>query len=95
MKPFTAVLGILLGSLVSITVSLGGVLLVFWILRAESPRYGAEMPELLRSTGIFFVLAALAAGGFVGMLRKARWRLACLGLLWAGLIGTGWYYWPA
>lgn len=94
MKPFTVVLGIILGSLVSIAASLGGVLLVFWILRDESPRFGAEMPELLRSTGIFFALAALAAGGFVGMLRNARWRIVCLGLLWAGLIATGWYYWP-
>lgn len=95
MKPFTVVLGIILGSLVSITVSLGGVLLVFWILRDESPRFDSEMPELLRSTGIFLFLAAAAGGSFIGVLRTARWRFVCLGLLWSGLIGTGWYYWPA
>ena len=95
MNPFTVVLGITLGSLVSIAFSLGGVLLVFWILQDESPRFDAEMPELLRSTTIFFCLAAIAATGFIGTVKKKRWRHVCLALLWFGLIGTGWYYWPA
>lgn len=95
MNPFTVILGITLGSLVSIAFSLGGVLLVFWILQDESPRFDAEMPELLRSTAIFFILAAIAGVGFIGTLKKTRWRHACLALLWCALIGTGWYYWPA
>ncbi len=95
MNPFTVVLGITLGSLVSIAFSLGGVLLVFWILRDESPRFDAEMPELLRGTAIFFGLAAIAAIGFLGTLKQKQWRHICLMFLWIGLIGTGWYYWPA
>ena len=94
MNPFTVVLGITLGSLVSIAFSLGGVLLVFWILRDESPRFNAEMPELLRGTAIFVGLAAVAAVGFIGTLQKKRWRHISLIFLWFGLIGTGWYYWP-
>jgi uncharacterized transporter YbjL len=95
MSPFTVVLGITLGSLVSIAFSLSGVLFVFWFLQDESPRFAAEMPELLRSTAIFFALAATAAAGFIGTLKKKNWRHVCLALLWSGLIGTGWYYWPA
>jgi uncharacterized transporter YbjL len=95
MSPFTVVLGITLGSLVSIAFSLSGVLFVFWFLQDESPRFAAEMPELLRSTTIFFTLAATAAAGFIGTLKKKSWRHVCLSLLWFGLIGTGWYYWPA
>jgi len=95
MNPFTVVLGITLGSLVSIAFSLCGVLLVFWILQDESPRFDAELPELLRATAIFFSLAVIAAIGFIGTLKKKRWRHVCLTFLWLGLIGTGWYYWPS
>ena len=95
MNPFTVVLGITLGSLVSIAFSLGGVLFVFWFLQDESPRFAGEMPELLRSTAIFFALAATAAAGFIGTLKKKNWRHICLAFLWFGLMGTGWYYWPA
>ena len=95
MNPFTVLLGITLGSLVSIAFSLGGVLLIFWILRDESPRFDAEMPELLRGTAIFFCLAAMAAIGFIVTLKKKRWRHVCLMFLWCGLIGAGWYYWPS
>jgi len=95
MNPFTVILGITLGSLVSIAFSLGGVLFVFWFLRDESPRFDAELPELLHSTAIFFVLAALAAAGFIGTVKNKRWRHGCLAFLWFGLIGTGLYYWPA
>jgi len=95
MNPFTMILGIILGSLVSIAFSLGGVLFVFWFLQDESPRFDAEMPELLRSTAIFFALAAIAATGFVGTLQNKRWRYGCLAVLWVGLVGAGRYYWPA
>lgn len=95
MNPFTVLLGITLGSLVSIAFSLGGVLLIFWILQDESPRFDAEMPELLRGTAIFACLAIIAAFGFIGTLKKKGWRHICLMFLWIGLAGTGWYYWPA
>ena len=94
MNPFTVLLGIVLGSLVSIALSLAGVLLVFWILRDESPRFDSEMPELVRSTVIFSLLALLAAGGFIGTLWRKHWRYPCLTLLWLGLIATVWSYWP-
>lgn len=95
MNPFTVLLGITLGSLVSIAFSLGGVLFVFWILQDESPRFRTEMPELLRGTAIFSGLAGIAALGFIGTLKKKPWRYVCLMFLWIGLLGTGWYYWPA
>lgn len=94
MHPFTVVLGILLGSLFSISFSLTVVLLVFQILQNDDPRFTEEMPELLRSTLIFSVLTAIAAFGFVGTIRQRAWRYACLPLLWLGLLGTALYYWP-
>jgi len=94
MQPFTVVLGVILGSLFSIAFSLSVVLLVFWILRNDHPRFDAEMPELFRATLIFAGLALLAGFGFLGTLKERTWRYAFLAALWAGLLATGWYYWP-
>ncbi len=94
MQPFTVVLGIVLGSLFSIAFSLGVVLLVFWILRNDNPRFDAELPELFRASLIFSGLALMAGFGFVGTLHARTWRYLFLSLLWLGLLATGWYYWP-
>lgn len=95
MNPFTVILGITLGSLVSIAFSLSGVLFVFWLLQDESPRFDAELPELLRSTAIFIALAAIAAVSFIGTVKNKRWRHGSLAFLWLGLVGAGLYYWPS
>ncbi len=95
MNPFTVILGITLGSLVSIAFSLAGVLFVFWFLQDESPRFDAELPELLRSTAIFFVLDGVAAVSFLGTAKSKRRQHGALAFLWLGLIGAGLYYWPA
>lgn len=94
MQPFTVILGVVLGSLFSIAFSLAVVLLVFWILRDDHPRFDAEMPELFRATLIFGGLAVVAGFGFLGTLQRKPWRYAALALLWGGLLLTGWYYWP-
>ena len=94
MQPFVVVLGILLGSLVSISFGLAVVLLIFWILQGDHPRFSSELPMLAQSVIIFTVLAALAAGGFVGTLRRKPWRHMVLGVFWVGLLATGWFYWP-
>jgi uncharacterized membrane protein len=95
MQPFSVILGIVLGSLVSITFSLAVVMLVFWILRDDDPRFAAEMPELVRGTLIFSSLAAAAALAFTGALLRRRWRFLALAVLGTGLFGTAYYYWPA
>lgn len=95
MHPFTAILGFVAGSLVSLAFGLGVVLLVFWLLQDDHPRFAAELPELVRGFAMFFVLAGLAASGFLGTLRRHSWRYLPLGLMWAGLGLVGWYYWPS
>lgn len=94
MQPFTAVLGFVAGSLVSIAFGLAVVLMVFWALRGEHPQFGAELPDLARAFFMFFVLAAAGSFGFLGTVRARRWRYAPLALLWLGLALVGWYYWP-
>jgi hypothetical protein len=94
MKPFTVILGILMGSIAAIAFGLGVVAFIFWLLEDDYAQLAGEMPMLLRSTAIFGSLAALAAAAFLGVLTVRPWRFPVLGLLWAGLLAAGWYYWP-
>ena len=94
MQPFTVILGVILGSLFSIGFSLAAVLLVFWILRNDHPRFDSELPELFRAAVIFSALAAIAAFSFVGTIKGQWWRYVFLSILWIGLVVAGWYYWP-
>ena len=94
MAPFTMILGVVLGSLASIAFSLSVVMLVFWLLRDDHPRFLTEMPEVIRGTLIFYFLAASAAASFVGSLRGRPWRFIAFALLGAGLLSTAYYYWP-
>jgi hypothetical protein len=95
MQPFTAILGFVAGSLVSLAFGLGVVLVVFWVLRNDHPRFAAELPELARGFFMFFVLAVLGSAGFLGTVRSKPWRHGPLALMWCGLALVGWYYWPA
>ena len=95
MQPFTAILGIVLGSLVSLAFGLAVVLFVFWVLRNDNPRFAAELPELARAAVIFLLLAILSGFGFLGTVRARRWRYGPLAMMWLGLLLVGWYYWPS
>jgi len=94
MRPFTVLIGILLGSAASITISLGAVLIVFLALPGEHPDLTREMPQLTGSLVAFAVLTAASAGSFLGQLKLRSWRgwvhlatAACLG-------GVVLLYWP-
>jgi len=94
MRPFTVLIGILLGSAASITFGLGSVLIVFSVLRAEHPDLSREMPQLILSLLAFLILTAASAGSFLGQVRSRPWRG------WAHLVtticlcGVVLMYWP-
>jgi hypothetical protein len=86
MRPFTVLIGIVLGSAASITFGLGTVLIVFCVLRGQNPDLSREMPQLVLSLFAFGVLTAASAGSFLGQVKSRPWRrwahlatLACLG----------------
>jgi branched-subunit amino acid transport protein len=86
MRPFTVLIGIVLGSAASITFGLAAVLIVFCVLAAEHPELSREMPQLVLSFVAFAVLTAASAGSFVGQSKARSWRgwahaatAACLG----------------
>jgi Ca2+/Na+ antiporter len=95
MQPLTVVLGIVLGSVFSVAFGLGIVWLIFGLRQGEDSRYAMELPELARATVLFSLVTVVSALSFVGSLRSSAWRRwPILGLM-IGLVGIGFYYWPA
>ena len=86
--------GILLGSCLSISISLALVLIVFLILGDEYPRLQHEFRPLVTSMLIFLGMTAISAASFYSLVIGHRARYAAQGLMWLGLLGTAWYYWP-
>jgi hypothetical protein len=55
MRPFTVLIGIILGSAASITFGLAAVLIVFCVLAGEHPDLSREMPQLVLSFVAFAI----------------------------------------
>ena len=94
MRPLTMVTGILLGSCLSIAVSLAAVLLIFLLLGDEYPRLDQEFRALIDSLLIFIVMTGISALSFYALLINHRARIGVQAMLWAGLATTAYYYWP-
>lgn len=94
MRPFTVLIGIVLGSAASITFGLAAVLVVFCVLAGEHPQLSRELPHLVGGLSAFAVLTAASAGSFLGQVKSRPWRgfahLATVGCL--GLVVM--LYWP-
>ncbi|MDE1923971.1 MAG: hypothetical protein KGI55_11125 [Gammaproteobacteria bacterium] len=75
MRPLTVLIGILLGTSVSITFSLAVVSLISGLLSGSHPELSADIPSLVTLLLMSIFLTAAAAGSFVGELRRRSWRL--------------------
>jgi hypothetical protein len=94
MRPFTVLIGIVLGSAASITFGLGAVLIVFCVLAGEHPDLSREMPQLLGSLAAFAVLTTASAGSFLGQVKGRPWRGWAHLATAASLAGVLLLYWP-
>jgi hypothetical protein len=94
MRPFTVLIGIVLGSAASITFGLGAVLIVFCVLMGEHPDLSRETPELVGSLLAFAVLTAASASSFLGQARLRPWRGWAHLATVVCLCGVGFIYWP-
>jgi hypothetical protein len=74
MRPFTVLIGILLGSAASIAFGLATVLIVFGILAGKHPEVMREFPQLIRNLVAFTILTAASAGSFLGQAKNRPWR---------------------
>ena len=94
MRPLVVLLGIVMGSTVSIAAALLLTGVVFLLL----PEYGARLAEesrpLLAAFLLSVSLAGIAATSFYGELRMRTWRRAAHGALLVVLAVALWMYWP-
>jgi hypothetical protein len=95
MRPLTVITGIVVGSCVSITVSLGAVLFIFLVLGDDHPRLGDEFAALISSLLIFTAMTVISGLSFYSMLIRHEWRRAAQVLMWLGVAAIGTYYWPS
>jgi hypothetical protein len=94
MRPFVVLLGIVMGSTVSIALGLVMTGVVFLLLPDSDSRLVDESRPLMASCLLSVVLAAAAAASFFAELKRRHWRyLAHAGLL-AMLAIAVWTYWP-
>jgi hypothetical protein len=94
MRPFTVLIGIVLGSAASFTFGLGTVLIVFLVLGPQHPELPRELPRVAGSLAAFAILTAASAGSFLGDVKQRAWRgwaHLATGICLGGVILL---YWP-
>lgn len=94
MRPFTVLIGIILGSAASFTFGLGTVLIVFLVLGPQHPELPRELPRLAGSLAAFGVLTAASAGSFLGEAKGRAWRSWAHLATGICLCGVILLYWP-
>lgn len=94
MRPLTVINGVVLGSCLSIAVSLAAVMFVYILLGEEYPRLQDEFRPLLASMLIFFGMTAISGASFYTLLTNHKTYRFCQIAMWSGLAVTTWYYWP-
>jgi len=94
MRPFAALNAIVFGSAAAITFGLVAVMIVFLVLKGEHPRFGAELPPLIRSSAVFAVLAFASGASLYSTLKELPWRWIAQTGMWFTLLGVIAVYWP-
>ena len=94
MRPLAVLLGIVMGSAVSIAAGLILTWVVFLFLSDSAARFAPERLPLARGVAVFTLISAASAASFYGELRVRRWRFASH-LAVVALLGLAvWLYWP-
>lgn len=94
MRPLVVLLGIVMGSTVSIAVALLLTGVVFLLLPEYAERLSDERGALVSACLLSVLLAAMAVTSFYAELRAKGWRFAAHGVLTLVLAGVLWVYWP-
>jgi hypothetical protein len=94
MRPLVVLLGIVMGSTVSIAVALVLTGVVFLLLPEYAERLSDERGALTVACTLSVLLAAVAVTSFYGELRLRGWRIAAHVVLTLALASVLWVYWP-
>ena len=92
MRPLTVLFGMLLGTCVSVTFTLAGLALIWFVVQHSDPRLAVAIPHRPSAIAASLLLTALAALSFIGQLRLRPWRrFAHLATVAALAVGTLWF----
>ena len=94
MRPLVVLLGIVMGSTVSIAAAMLMTGLVFLLLPGYEERLADERAPLLLACTLSVILAGVASTSFYGELRTRRWRFAAHAALTLMIAIALWTYWP-
>jgi hypothetical protein len=94
LRPLAVLLGIVMGSTVSIAVGLAMTLVVFALLPEHADRIDAEFAPLLRMLAAMTLAAVAAVASFYGELRDRAWRYGAHAGLAVVMAVTIFLYWP-
>jgi hypothetical protein len=94
MRPLTVLIGIVMGSTVSLAIGLLLTWIVLLFLPEYSDRLAQEQGPLGRAIAIFSLIAASSAASFYGEIQIARWRGATHIATTVLLAIAVWMYWP-
>jgi hypothetical protein len=94
MKPLAVLIGIVMGSAVSLAVGLLMTMIVILFIPEHADRLAAEKAPLLKAILLFTLLSAVAAASFYGEIRLRRWRFPAHLAMVAVLGAAFWMYWP-
>jgi hypothetical protein len=91
MQPLTVIIGIVMGSAVSLA---AGLILTFITLLFVSSRLEGEVIPLTEAIVVFTLISAAAGASFVGELKLRRWRFTAHAGTVLALALAVWMYWP-
>jgi len=93
-SPLAVLMGIIMGSAVTISIGLAMVLVVFLLMGRDYPTLEREYGALLSSFLLFLALSFVSSSAFVGVLRTTPWRWYAQGATWltVGILAA--HYWP-
>jgi hypothetical protein len=94
MRPLVVLLGIVMGSTVSIAAALLMTGTVFLLLPGYADRLADEQAPLKVACVLSVILAGVATTSFYGELRTRRWRHGAHAALTLMLVIALWTYWP-
>jgi uncharacterized membrane protein YqjE len=94
MRPLAVLIGIVMGSTVSIFAGLALTGVVVLLVPDDADRLVAERAPLVKAIVLFALAAAAAGWSFYGEIRQRRWRFPAHAVLVTMLGATVWMYWP-
>ncbi len=94
MRPLTALLSILTGSVLALAIGL----LLTWVttlfLNANEMRFAPERMPLMKAVIVFTMFSAASAAALYGDAKKRPWRFQAYAATFAMFAAAVWMYWP-